>query len=61
MRKGRTHFEQVPFAVVELVLRQESETERTPKQPLTQGTTLKRRAITPIRKRKAKAPSEGPL
>jgi hypothetical protein len=61
MRKGRTHFEQVPFAVVELVLRQDSETERTPKQPLAQGTALKRRAITPIRKQKEKAPSEGPL
>ena len=61
MRNRRTHYEQVPIAVVELVLRQDSETERTPEQPLTQGTTLKRCAISPIRKQKAKAPSEGPL
>ena len=56
-----THFEQVPIAEIETVIQQDPEAARLLEKSATSVPALKGRSIRRILKRKANAPSKGPL
>ena len=60
MRYRRTHFEQVPIAVVEAILRQGSEPETILETMPAQIPVSKRVAISKVSKHKSNTPAKGP-
>ncbi len=60
MRYRRTHFEQVPISVVEMVLRQDSETETILEKMPAHIPALKRGAISRVPKHKSNSPEKRP-
>jgi hypothetical protein len=60
MRYRRTHFEQVPIAVAEVALRQESEPETILEKIPAHILVSKRGAISRVSKHKSNTPAKGP-